>query len=87
MTNVEGNDWIYDVHVFPKNKTTYGGVTLVKLGKEGTKAAVSLEGAEFILQMKDIEATTAKWDFLSTSAKWTYTGVAPTDATKLKTDS
>ena len=24
MTNVEGNDWIYDVHVFPKNKTTYG---------------------------------------------------------------
>lgn len=92
MTNVEGNDWIYDVHVFPKNKTTYGGVTLVKQGKEGTKAAVSLEGAEFILQMKDKEATTAKWDYLkyddsSTSAKWTYTGVAPTDATKFKTDS
>ena len=43
MTNVEGNDWIYDVHVFPKNKTTYGGVTLVKQGKEGTKAAVSLD--------------------------------------------
>lgn len=91
MTNVEGNDWIYDVHVFPKNKTTYGGVTLVKKGKEGTKAAVSLEGAEFILQMKDKEAT-AKWDYLkyddsSTSAKWTYTGVAPTDATKFKTDS
>lgn len=92
MTNVEGNDWIYDVHVFPKNKTTYGGVTLVKKGKEGTKAAVSLEGAEFILQMKDKEATTAKWDYLkydasSTSAKWTYTGVASTDATKFKTDS
>lgn len=92
MTNVEGNDWIYDVHVFPKNQTTYGGVTLVKKGKEGTKAAVSLEGAEFILQMKDKEATTAKWDYLkydasSTSAKWTYTGVASTDATKFKTDS
>ena len=92
MTNVEGDDWIYDVHVFPKNQTTYGGVTLVKKGKEGTKAAVSLEGAEFILQMKDKEATTAKWDYLkydasSTSAKWTYTGVASTDATKFKTDS
>lgn len=42
--------------------------------------------------MKDKEATTAKWDYLkyddsSTSAKWTYTGVAPTDATKFKTDS
>lgn len=92
MTNVEGDDWIYDVHVFPKNQTTYGGVTLVKKGKEGTKEAVSLEGAEFILQMKDKEATTAKWDYLkydasSTSAKWTYTGVASTDATKFKTDS
>ena len=92
MTNAEGDDWIYDVHVFPKNKTTYGGVTLVKQGKEGTKEAVYLEGAEFILQMKDKEATTAKWDYLkydasSTSAKWTYTGVASTDATKFKTDS
>lgn len=92
MTNAEGDGWIYDVHVFPKNGTTYGGVTLVKQGKEGTKEAVYLEGAEFILQMKDKEDT-AKWDYLkyddsstSTSAKWTYTGVASTDATKFKTD-
>lgn len=94
MTNAGGDGWIYDVHVFPKNGTTYGGVTLVKQGKEGTKEAVYLEGAEFILQMKDKEDT-AKWDYLkyddsststSTSAKWTYTGVASTDATKFKTD-
>ena len=38
MTNAEGDDWIYDVHVFPKNKTTYGGVTLVKKGKVGTNS-------------------------------------------------
>lgn len=51
MTNAEGDDWIYDVHVFPKNKTTYGGVTLVKKGKVGNNIT-SLDGAEFILQMK-----------------------------------
>ena len=93
MTNAEGNDWIYDVHVFPKNGTTYGGVTLVKQGKVGTKTEVYLEGAEFILQMKDKEAAD-KWDYLkyddsnaSASAEWTYTDVASTDATKFKTDS
>lgn len=94
MTNAEGDGWIYDVHVFPKNGTTYGGVTLVKQGKEGTKEPVYLESAEFILQMNDKEDT-AKWDYLkydvsststSASAKWTYTGVASTDATKFKTD-
>lgn len=94
MTNAEGDGWIYDVHVFPKNGTTYGGVTLVKQGKVGTNPVEYLPDAEFILQMKDKEDT-AKWDYLkyddsststSTSAKWTYTGVASTDATKFKTD-
>lgn len=90
MTNAEGDDWIYDVHVFPKNQTTYGGVTLVKQGKEGAKTEVYLEGAEFILQMKDKEVTPDKWNYLkydAPSAEWTYTGVTPTDATKFKTDS
>lgn len=90
MTNAEGDDWIYDVHVFPKNQTTYGGVTLVKQGKEGAKTEVYLEGAEFILQMKDKEVTPDKWNYLKydvPSAEWTYTGVTPTDATKFKTDS
>lgn len=87
MTNAEGNDWIYDVHVFPKNGTTYGGVTLVKQGKVGAKTEVYLKGAEFILQMKDEEAAPEKWDYLKReNDEWTYTGVTPTNATKFATD-
>lgn len=88
MTNVEGDDWIYDVHVFPKNKTTYGGVTLVKKGKEGTKEPVYLKGAEFILQMEDKEAV-GKWNYLKyddINDKWTYTGITEADTTKFETD-
>ena len=92
MTNADGDGWIYDVHVFPKNKTTYGGVTLVKKGKVGNNIT-DLNGAEFILQMKDKEATTEKWNYLkydanaNASAKWTYTGITSVDnATKFKTD-
>ena len=93
MTNVEGDGWIYDVHVFPKNGTAYGGVTLVKKGKVGTNPVENLPYAEFILQMKDKEATTEKWNYLkyddsaSANAKWTYTGITSVDnATKFKTD-
>lgn len=46
MTTVDGSEWLYDVHVFPKNGTTYGGVTLEKTGKDGAK----LEGVVFALQ-------------------------------------
>lgn len=49
MTTKDGDNWLYDVHVYPKNKTTYGGVTLEKTGKEGTK----LEGVTFILQKQN----------------------------------
>lgn len=89
MTNVDGDGWIYEVHVFPKNGTTYGGVTLVKQGKEGTKEAVALKGAEFILQMKDDKEATEKWDYLiydKSSDKWTYTDVTKDAATKFETD-
>lgn len=49
MTTVDGDSWLYDVHVYPKNKTTYGGVTLEKQGKDGTK----LEGVIFVLQKQN----------------------------------
>ena len=85
MTNAEGDDWIYDVHVFPKNQTTYGGVTLVKQGKVGS-SITSLDGAEFILQMKD---DAGNWNYLSynqASKECTYTGITKDTATKLKTE-
>ena len=49
MTTVDGDNWLYDVHVYPKNKTTYGGVTLEKKGKDDTK----LEGVTFVLQKQN----------------------------------
>ena len=49
MTTKDGDNWLYDVHVYPKNKTTYGGVTLEKTGKNGTK----LEGVTFVLQKQN----------------------------------
>lgn len=85
MTNADGDDWIYDVHVFPKNQTTYGGVTLVKQGKVGS-SNTSLDGAEFILQMKD---DAGNWNYLSynqASKECTYTGITKDTATKLKTE-
>lgn len=61
MTTVNGDNWLYDVHVYPKNKTTYGGVTLEKQGKDDTK----LEGVTFVLQKKN--TTTNKWDDVTTN--------------------
>ena len=49
MTTVDGDNWLYDVHVYPKNKTTYGGVTLEKHGKDGAK----LQGVTFVLQKQN----------------------------------
>lgn len=52
MTTKDGDNWLYDVHVYPKNKTTYGGVTLVK---QGNTDSVKLSGVTFVLQKKNGE--------------------------------
>lgn len=46
-----GEEWLYDVHVYPKNKTTYGDVTLKKYGRVGEddKTKVLLNGVTFAL--------------------------------------
>lgn len=45
----DGDDWLYNVHVYPKNSTAVGGVSLVKTGKNSAK----LKGVTFVLQKKD----------------------------------
>lgn len=45
----DGDDWLYDVHVYPKNSTAVGGVSLVKTGKGGAK----LNGVTFVLQKQN----------------------------------
>lgn len=49
MTTTDGDNWLYDVHVYPKNKTTYGGVTLEK---QGNTEKDKLAGVTFELQKK-----------------------------------
>lgn len=44
------SDWLYDVHVYPKNKTSYGDITLTKKGQVGRDAATAaLSGVTFKL--------------------------------------
>lgn len=50
MTTNDGDNWLYDVHVYPKNQTTYGKVTLEKQGNKDTE---KLEGVTFVLQKKN----------------------------------
>lgn len=57
MTNAAGDDWLYDVHVYPKNSSTYAGVTLLKQGKVGDDAASALQGVTFVLQKKNADDT------------------------------
>lgn len=52
MTDNAGKNWLYDIEVFPKNKTSYTGVTLHKQGKTGgvSATATALEGFNFKLE-------------------------------------
>lgn len=53
----DGDDWLYDVHVYPKNSTAVGGVSLVKTGKDGAK----LKGVTFVLQKKKVVTEWVTW--------------------------
>ena len=65
MTKVSGDtngaltDWLYDVHVFPKNSTAYGKADLQKVGKQsGTDTKVTaMRGYEFKLYKKNDDGT------------------------------
>lgn len=49
------NDWLYDVHVFPKNSTAYGQAVLQKVGKQsGTDTEVTtMQSYKFKLYKKN----------------------------------
>lgn len=53
MTTVDGADWLYDVHVYPKNGTKYGEVRLEKSGNNNVKLA----GVTFVLQKQNADET------------------------------
>lgn len=72
----DGDDWLYDVHVYPKNKTDVGGVSLVKTGKNDAK----LQGVTFVLQKKDGDS------WIDIKKKSTAAGDNTGDDLKLVTD-
>ena len=48
------NEWLYDIHVYPKNSTSKGNVTLKKMGAVGDKTdpnRVPVKGVKFTLEM------------------------------------
>ena len=53
MTNPEGDGWLYDVHVYPKNALVRGDVTLNKVDEAGE----ALEGAIFGLYARDEDSS------------------------------
>lgn len=81
MTTKDGDNWLYDVHVYPKNETTYGKVDLVKEGVESAK----LSGINFKLEKQGKDA-----DGKETWTKITKQATAQGDNTgtdlNLKTD-
>lgn len=61
------NEWLYDIHVYPKNGTTYGEVKIVKTGRVGNGTESKLEGVNFTLEKWD--ATDNQWKSVTASDK------------------
>lgn len=71
------SEWLYNIHVYPKNGTTYGEVKIVKYGRVGSDTDGTLSGVNFTLE---------KWD--ETDSAWKSVTVSEKDgkAFNLKTD-
>lgn len=52
--------WLYDVHVYPKNGTSYGAVSIVKKGITGGDETGVLAGVTFTLEKKQANNTWVK---------------------------
>lgn len=71
------SEWLYNIHVYPKNGTTYGEVKIVKYGRVGSDTEGTLSGVSFKLE---------KWN--ETDSAWKSVTVSDKDgkAFNLKTD-
>ena len=61
------NEWLYDIHVYPKNGTTYGEVKIVKTGRVGSGTPNELSGVTFTLEKWN--ETDGKWNLVTASDK------------------
>lgn len=66
MTSVNNpNEWLYDIHVYPKNGTTYGEVKIVKTGRVGSGTESKLSGVTF--KLEKLDETTGNWNPVTNS--------------------
>ena len=59
------SEWLYDIHVYPKNGTAYGKVDILKTARIGDGAASPLKGVTFTLEKYN--TTTNTWNPVTTS--------------------
>ena len=60
-------EWLYDIHVYPKNSTKVGDVTLEKVGVVGEKNGANkkgIKGVQFKLERQN-DGTATQWDVIS----------------------
>ena len=69
MTDNAGKNWLYDIEVFPKNKTSYTGVTLHKQGKTGGKDTSATALADFTFELEKWSDTESKWIKITSEAE------------------
>lgn len=65
--NADPTQWLYDIHVYPKNSTKVGEVTLKKMGAVGDKNDANqkgISGVQFKLERQN-DGDTTKWDVIS----------------------
>lgn len=73
------NEWLYDIHVYPKNSTRKGDVTLKKLGAVGDKTdqnPVPVQGVKFKLEMLTAgadEEVEANWNLILNGTETEFT--------------
>lgn len=76
--NADPTQWLYDIHVYPKNSTKVGEVTLKKMGAVGGKNDTNkkgIEGVQFKLERQN-DGIATQWDVISNpedTAKGYYT--------------
>ena len=69
MTDNAGKNWLYDIEVFPKNKTSYTGVTLHKQGKTGGVNATATDLDGFVFKLEKWSDAESKWIEITSEAK------------------
>lgn len=65
--NADPTQWLYDIHVYPKNSTKVGEVTLQKMGAVGDKNDANkkgIQGVQFKLERQN-DGIATQWDVIS----------------------